>query len=227
MSALPKICLEERLALRELEAAASLRTTVFLTFDGTAIAGQEAFGLDRAAQRRFVLRERLGDTVLDRTSLPGKTAAFHGGNHVILTCAVSDAERLVDHQAQGRASEIDFLIAAIDRNLAGAGLYPNTSNGVLTTAGGVSAAKAVDFLFAQRRGRLDRSDRRVNGDGFAGRRSRSVGGQRCEVGQGLAVIGQYAPTLFLRLRDAKSSTSGFCAACECSAPAKTRRLRIC
>lgn len=39
----------KRLTLRELEALTCLGLTIFLTFYGTAVAGQEAFGLDRAA----------------------------------------------------------------------------------------------------------------------------------------------------------------------------------
>src|SRR5690349_11408047 len=74
----------KRLALRELEAAASLGAAVLLTLDGTAVAGQEALGLDRTAQGRLILAERLRDTVLDRAGLAGEAAALDGADDIIL-----------------------------------------------------------------------------------------------------------------------------------------------
>ena len=52
------------LALRELEALAGLGAAVLLALDDAAVAGQEAGGLDRAAQRR-----------LDTWSAPGRCRA--------------------------------------------------------------------------------------------------------------------------------------------------------
>src|SRR6185369_17343903 len=112
----------KRLALRELEAAASFGPAVLLTLDHAAVAGQEAFALDRGAERRLVARQCLGDAVLDRTGLAAEAAALDGRNHVILANPFGDVERLVDHQAQRRASEIDRLIAAVDLDLARARL---------------------------------------------------------------------------------------------------------
>ena len=68
-------------------------------------------------------------------------------------CALGDVERLVDHQAQRRTGEIDFLVAAVDGDLAGAGLQPDAGDRVLAAAGGVGAALRVELLLAQRRGR--------------------------------------------------------------------------
>ncbi len=55
-----------------------------------------------------------------------------------------------------RAREVDRLVTAVDRDLAGAGLHPDAGDGVLAAAGGVGAALRVDFLFADRGGRLGR-----------------------------------------------------------------------
>ena len=45
---------EQNLAFRELEALARLRLAVFLALDDAAVAGQIAFGFDRAAQRWLI-----------------------------------------------------------------------------------------------------------------------------------------------------------------------------
>ena len=142
--------------------------------------------------------------MLHGASLARQATTLDGGDHVVLTFTLGHLERLVQHQTQGRTGEVHFLVTAIDSDLAGAGLDPHAGNGVLAAAGGVGTALRVDFLFAQRRGRSGGSSR-----GF---------GNRAEIGQiGDGVIGHQAPTLFLRLRAATSSTSGWLPACGCSA----------
>ena len=183
-----------------------------LTLDGTAVAGQEASGLDRSAQNRLELGQRLADAVLDRTGLARQTAALDGADHVILTFALGDAEHLVDDETQRRTCEIDFLVTTVDRDLARTRLQPDASDGVLTTAGRIGAAELVQFLLTQR-GRADAlggSGRRFTGSGGLRRSGSGLlvqGG--AEIGERLAVIGHYAPTLFLRFIDAMSRTSGF------------------
>src|SRR6188768_890911 len=73
-----------RLALRELEALAGLGAAVLLALDHAAVAGQEAGGLDRGAQRGLELRQRLADAVLDRTGLAREAAAGNGADDVVL-----------------------------------------------------------------------------------------------------------------------------------------------
>src|SRR3954466_11161787 len=113
------------LALRELEAAAGLGAAVLLALNDARIAGQEAFALHGGAKARLVAGERGRDAVAGRARLAGKAAAGNGRDHVILALAVGDVEHLVDDQAQGRPGEIDFLVAAVDDDLAGAGLQPD------------------------------------------------------------------------------------------------------
>ena len=84
------------------------------------------------------------------TSLARKTTTLDGGDNVILANAVGYVERLVDDEAQRRACEIDGLVAAIDHDLAGAGLQPDAGNRILAAAGCISAALRIDFFFAQR-----------------------------------------------------------------------------
>ena len=86
-----------------------------------------------------------------RAGLARQAAARDGGRSTSYwPCAVGDDERLLDHQAQHRAGEIDFLIAAVDDDLAGAGLQPDAGDGVLALAGGIGAALLVELLLAQR-----------------------------------------------------------------------------
>src|SRR3546814_5890408 len=87
--------------------------------------------LDSCAQRRLIAGERLGDAVLDRAGLAGKAAAGDGAIDVILLAPVGHVERLVDDQTKRRAGEIDRLIAAVHLDLAGAGLQPDASDGIL------------------------------------------------------------------------------------------------
>src|SRR5690606_15913074 len=95
-TALPFVRCAEALALRELEAAAGLGAAVLLTLDHAAVAGEEAGGLDRGAQRRLVLGEGLRDAVLDRAGLARKPAALDGGDDIELLRAIGDREGLVD-----------------------------------------------------------------------------------------------------------------------------------
>src|SRR5688500_2573714 len=126
-----------RLALRELEAAAGLGLAVLLALDDSRVAGQEALALHRRAELRLVAGEGGRDAVADRAGLAGKAAALDRRDHVILAAALGDVEDLVDDQSKRRPGEIDFLVAAVDDDLAGAGLQPDPGDRVLAAAGGI------------------------------------------------------------------------------------------
>jgi hypothetical protein len=207
----------KKLALRELEAATRLGAAILLALDDPAVAGQEPGGLDRRAQHRLELGQRLGNAVLDRARLAREAAALDGRDNIVLFLAASDLERLVDDEAQCRAREIDFLIAAIDRDLAAARLDPDAGNRVLAATGGIGAALGVELLRAQRRGRSSGCGRRLGR--FGG--NRSCAGQVLEVGQAIdgIGIGHHAPTLFLRFMEATSSGWGWVPPCGWSVPA--------
>ena len=158
----------------------------------------------------------------DRAGLAGKPAALDRRDDVILAAALGDVEHLVDDQPKRRPGEIDFLVAAVDDDLAGAGLQPDPGDRVLAAAGGVGAALLVELLLAKHGldlralggdalvvggfgrpscGSRSFGGRRVGGRsglGGGGRRCRSGAGQLAEVGEGLAIVGHQAPTLFLR-----------------------------
>ena len=108
--------------------------------------------------------------MLDRAGLAREAAAFDGRYDVILARAIGNAERLVDDKAQRRTSEIDFLLAAVDDDLARAWLQPDARDGVLAAAGRISAAMLVELLLTQRRGVLSR---RRSSRSFAARSFRS------------------------------------------------------
>ena len=92
--------------------------------------------------------------MLDRAGLARKATALDGADDVILANAIGYAEGLVDDEAQGRTREVDFLVAAVDGDLAGAGLHPDAGDRVLAATGCVGAAVLVELLLAQRRGAL-------------------------------------------------------------------------
>jgi len=79
---------------------------------------------------------------------PESPPARHGGDHVELLAALRDVERLLDDHLLRRPREVDLLVAAVDGDLAGAGLHPDAGDGVLAPARGVGAALRVDFLLA-------------------------------------------------------------------------------
>ena len=98
----------------------------------------------------------------NRTGLARQTATRNGGDDVELAIALRHVERLLDHHALRGARKVDRLVAAVDGDLARAGLDPHAGDSVLAAASGVSAALAVDFLLADRRRSLDAgNDRRL------------------------------------------------------------------
>src|SRR5215213_6359131 len=185
----PKSLIEGALALRELEAAAGLLPAVLLTLDDARIAGQEAFLLERAAKVRLVVGQRLGEAVTDRAGLAGETATVNVDGDVVLAFALSDLERLRQDHAEHGAGEVHLDRAAIDDDLAGAGLDPDAGNRVLTLAGRVGAAERVDLLDVLRSFRSG---------------GLSIG---AEIGERLEGRHDYALT-FLLLRAPTSSASG-------------------
>src|SRR3546814_18928253 len=106
---------------------------------------------------------------------------------------------------------------------AGAGLHPDAGDCVLPAASRIGAAELVEFLLTEWRGFNRRfRDRCCWHRSVSSSRSGAV----LQARKGLAIIANYAPTLLLRLRDAISSISGFCASCGCAAPAKLRILSL-
>src|SRR5215472_209693 len=183
-----------RSALRILEAASRAGAAVLLALHHAAVAGQIAASLERAAQRRLVMSQRPADAVADGTGLAGEPAAGDGGDDVILAQAIGHAEGLCDHHAQHWTREIDRALAAVDGDLAAAGLQPDAGDGVFAPTRGVGAALGIDLRLA----------------GLGGRLCRLGGGaQVFQVGQGLG-LGAHAAAilLFLRFIAATSSVTG-------------------
>src|SRR5689334_21197832 len=117
-------------ALRELEATSGFRLAVFFALDDAAVAREEALLLERWPQARLVIEQRLGDAMAHRAGLTREATAHHGAVHIELAHAVDDQERLIDQHAQHGPREIDRTVAAVDRDLAGAGLHPDARDGV-------------------------------------------------------------------------------------------------
>src|SRR4051794_14101258 len=131
------------LALRELERTTCLGAAVLFALDDARVAGQEALTLHGCAKRRLVAGERGRNAVADSARLARQAAALDRRLDVILALAVGDVEHLVDDQAQGRTSEIDFLLAAVDDDPARARFEPDARDRVLAAAGRICAALLV------------------------------------------------------------------------------------
>jgi hypothetical protein len=148
----PSSSIRLRLALGELEAAARAGAAVLLALDHAAVAGEEA-GAFMAPRRRartwrgaWRMPWRTAPAWPDRP--PPETVATTSN----WLAALRDVERLLDDHLLGRTREVDRLVAAVDRDLAGAGLHPDAGDGVLAPAGGVGATLGVDFLLAMAAG---------------------------------------------------------------------------
>src|SRR5690606_33636082 len=108
--------------------------------------GQEAVRLQDLAQFRFEVRQGVRQAVGDGAGLTRQARTFDGADHVVLRGAVRNGQRLCDHHAQHGTSEVNFLVAAVDGDLAGARLDPDASDRVLALAGRVGAALGVQLL---------------------------------------------------------------------------------
>src|SRR5262245_53814877 len=87
----PRLCPPygcEDLALRELEAAASLGAAVLLALDHARVAGEEAAALERAAQVRLIGHQRLRQAVTHGARLSRQAAAGDRADDVVLAVAV-------------------------------------------------------------------------------------------------------------------------------------------
>ena len=125
-----------------------------------------------------------------RAGLAGEATALDRDDDVVLGHAVDELQRLLEHEAQHRAGEVDLLVAAVDGDLARAGLDPDASDGVLALAGGIGAALRIDLLDV---------------DGSSG----LLGlGDFAELGERLKNLGHRQTLLFLLLSAATSSASG-------------------
>ena len=191
------VCLS--LALRELEATTGFLAAVFLTFDNTAVAGQEPDLFQGRTQVWLVIGQGLGQAVAHRTGLTRKSAASNVHNNVILTHAVGHKQRLLHDHPQHGAGEIGLERTLIDHNLARAGLDPDTGDSVFAFAGCISAPLFVELLHM-----------------FGGLSSR---GRALEIGERCQRFSHDQSLLaFLRFKPAMSMTTGVWAVWGCSAP---------
>ncbi|MCY1243711.1 hypothetical protein D9M72_567370 [compost metagenome] len=148
----------------------------------------------------------------DGAGLTRQARTFDGADDVVLRGAVRNGQRLGDHHAQHGTSEVNFLVLAVDGDLAGARLDPNASDRVLALAGRVGAALGVQLLL-------------VNGsvvfDGAQALQGVEAGGFSSHVGHAQAL------RVFLAEADLKSMVCGCWASCSWAAPANRRRCVIC
>src|ERR1700687_3278623 len=148
------------LTLRELERFARLGAAVLLALDHARVTREKAALFQNAAQIRFEIGQRLRDAVTHGACLARQTATGHGADHVVLARPGRCDQRLLDHHPQHWTGEIDFDLAGVDGDLAGARLDPDAGNRVLALAGGVGTAQLVDLLDVFRRFRRGRLQRR-------------------------------------------------------------------
>src|SRR3974390_2505722 len=192
--------METRSALRELEGPAGLGAAVLLALNDARVAGEEAAALERAAQPRLEIGQRLGKTMPHSAGLSPQTTARHCADDVILPVAPRRDEGLLDQHAKHRTGKEHLDRPGVHFDLAGARLDPHAGDRVFALAGRIGAALRINSLL-------------VLGGLWRGRL------QAREAFQGLYGLGHDQALLtFLRFMAATSSFSGFCASCGCSAP---------
>src|SRR5207253_3227217 len=81
--------------------------------------GQQALPLERRSELGVELDQRPGDTLPERTRLPGDPASVEPGEDVELLLPAGHAERLGDDHAMGPGGEVALQRAAVQRELAG------------------------------------------------------------------------------------------------------------
>src|SRR6476620_1646576 len=90
------------LALGELERSPRFGPAVFLALDHARVAGEKAALLERPAQIRLEVHQRLGQAVTYRAGLARQSSTGNAAGHVVLAVAVRRAQRLLAQQPQHR-----------------------------------------------------------------------------------------------------------------------------
>jgi hypothetical protein len=127
------------LALRELEAATCLGTTVLLALNSTAVTCQEAALFQDATQAWLKVGQRTGDAMTHRTGLTRKTTTIDGAIDIHFGVARHQNHRLRHEHAENRTREVGFNRLAVDRDFALAALDP-----IFGSAGRTGAEPADD-----------------------------------------------------------------------------------
>src|SRR6185436_17518154 len=96
--------------------------------------------LERLPELVVELQQRAGDPVPYGARLAGRPATAHIDGGIELAQRARELQRLADHHAQRLAREILLEGAAIDQDIAAAGLEPDAGDGGLAPAGSVVAS---------------------------------------------------------------------------------------
>lgn len=123
-------------ALGELETLAGSGLAGLLAFLFARITGEEITLAKGIFQIRVRLKESPGNTQLDRSDLPGDSAALGGDRHVELIGDVGRLEGVENLVLEGKSSEVFLKGALVNRDLPGSGDEGDTYAGSLATTGG-------------------------------------------------------------------------------------------
>ena len=123
----------KRLTFEELESCASTAETVFFTFFGTGVTGQEASMFEGRTELGIIVDERTGDTLKDSTSLTGLAAAANIDDDIKVFSHVHEIKRLTKDHAERGTIEVFFNALLVDGDIAFAGTKINTRYGAFTT----------------------------------------------------------------------------------------------
>ena len=127
----------DSLSLRELRCTTSALESVLLSLLHTRITSKEASLLEEGLVGLICGKECTSNTVTDCTCLAGEATAVYVNNYVELANSVGNAEGLVNDELHGLKTEVLVDAAAVDGDLAGAGVEANASDRLLSAAGAV------------------------------------------------------------------------------------------
>ena len=108
------ISIVRRLTLGELGSATGCLEAVLLSFLHSGVAGQEAGGLQGAAELGVQGQQGTGDAVTDSAGLAGNAAASHIDNHIHSVNHTGGNQGLTDNELQGVQAKVLVDVAAID-----------------------------------------------------------------------------------------------------------------
>src|SRR5262249_39997906 len=107
--------------------------------------GEEPAGFQHCAQPRLVIGEGAADAMTHGTGLTRQPTTGDRASDIVLVLPAGRLERLVDEHAQHGTREIDLPVAAIDDDVAGAGLDPDPGDSILAPSRGIGAALGVEL----------------------------------------------------------------------------------
>jgi hypothetical protein len=128
---------DTNLPLAELEPAPCALPPVLLSLFDARVSGKKTGTTKSRPKLGIYLKQRLGDTMADRSGLARETATLAECNYIESTEGLGDIERLLYQSGQNCSAEVFISGSCIDRYNAGTGSEPHTRRCIFAVAGAI------------------------------------------------------------------------------------------